>query len=187
MAVVRGEHHRYHGSLLGHFEHSALRAWNPYTKMTVWRPARRKPLAQRTELGGNLGGPDLDSQVVPRRDKAFFFIDYETLFENTGGRPPRLTEFPPTAERQGDFSAILQRFPGDATRVLWNPFSTTINASGSSNRTRFQTMICALSASIARLSRYSPCIPCRMAIRIPPIPTLCRTTWCIRQRGTRRY
>lgn len=132
-AVVRGGTTKYHGTLLEHFDHSALRAWNTYTKRTV-APGTKKPLSQHSELGGNFGGPIWIPKLFPWRDKAFFFIDYERLFENNAGSTSTY-RVPTDAERQGDFSAILQRFNGSSSYVLWNPFSTTINASGNSSRT----------------------------------------------------
>jgi hypothetical protein len=132
-AVVRPGTSEYHGTMLGHFDHSALRAWNPYTKMTV-TPGTKKPLAQRTEAGGNFGGPIWFPKISRSRDRAFFFVDYERLFENSGGATSTY-RVPTAAERLGDFSALLQRFPGDQNRILWNPLSTTINAAGQSNRT----------------------------------------------------
>jgi hypothetical protein len=71
-AVVRAGTTEYHGTLLGHFDHSALRAWNPYTKLTVV-PGTKKPLAQRTEVGGNIGGPIWLPKLGLGRNRAFFF------------------------------------------------------------------------------------------------------------------
>lgn len=133
MAIIRGGSNTYHGSVMDNFQHSALNAWNPYTKMTL-APGTRKSLNQHNDFGGKLGGPVWIPKLFNGRDKAFFFVNYERLIENTAGSIVT-TRVPTEAERQGDFSAILQRFPGDATRVLWNPFSTTIDANGNSNRT----------------------------------------------------
>jgi len=131
-AVIRGGTNQYHGALWESFENSVLRAWNPYTKMTL-QPGAKKRVAQRNELGGNFGGPVWIPGLLKGRDRAFFFVNYERLFENTGAADA-IYRVPTAAERQGDFSDLLRRFPGDANRVLWNPFSTTIDAKGNSNR-----------------------------------------------------
>jgi hypothetical protein len=131
-AVIRGGTSQYHGTFFENFEHSAIRAWNPYTKLTL-QPGTKKPLVQRSQYGGNFGGPVWIPKLYDGRDKAFFFANYERLHENTGAADA-LARVPTAAERQGDFSDLLRRFPGDQNRILWNPFSTTINSSGGSNR-----------------------------------------------------
>jgi hypothetical protein len=131
-AIIRGGTNQYHGTVLENFENSVLRAWNPYTKLTL-QPGAKKRVVQRNEFGGNFGGPVWLPKLYSGRDKAFFFVNYERLYENTGAADA-IFRVPTAAERQGDFSELLRRFPGDANRVLWNPFSTTIDANGNSNR-----------------------------------------------------
>ena len=132
MAVIRGGGNVFHGAGWDNFENSVLRAWNPYTKRTVVA-GTPKSVLQRNEAGGNLGGPVWIPKLYNGRDKAFFFVNYDKLFENVGAVTSTY-RVPTAAERQGDFGALLQRFPGDANYVLWNPFSTTIGADGSSSR-----------------------------------------------------
>jgi hypothetical protein len=131
-AVIRAGTNEYHGTVLENFENSVLRAWNPYTKMTL-APGAKKRTLQRNELGGNFGGPVWIPKLYNGRDRAFFFVNYERLFENTGAADA-IFRVPTAAEREGDFSELLRRFPGDPNRVLWNPFSTTIDEDGESSR-----------------------------------------------------
>lgn len=132
--VIRGGSNAYHGTLFENFENSVLRAWNPFTKITL-QPGTKKPVVQRNEFGGNFGGPLTIPGLYRGRDKTFFFVNYERLHENTAATDS-LSRVPTAAERQGDFSELLRRFPGDRNRVLWDPFSTTIDEEGDSNRTQ---------------------------------------------------
>ena len=56
------------------------------------------------------------------------------MIQNTSGSNV-LARVPTAAERLGDFSNLLKRFPGDAHYLLWNPFSTVFDAKGNSTRT----------------------------------------------------
>src|SRR6516165_5275023 len=44
---------------------------------------------------------------------------------------------PTAAERQGNYSALLQRFAGNPNYVLYDPYSTVLAANGSSSRTPY--------------------------------------------------
>jgi hypothetical protein len=132
-AFIRGGTNRYHVSLYNNFENSSLNAWNSYTKLST-PPDTKKAVLQKDRFGGNFGGPIWIPKLVKGKDKLFFFVNYERLHQNSFGSLTT-TRVPTAAERQGDFSAILQRFNGNANNVLWNPFSTTLDARGNSNRT----------------------------------------------------
>ena len=86
-----------------------------------------KPSLNRHQYGGNIGGPIL-------KDKLFFFANYERTY-NRRGDEPEFFRVPTAAERQGDFSALLSRFPDDPNYVLYNPFTTVITDDGESIRT----------------------------------------------------
>ncbi len=132
-AYIRGGTNQYHGTLYENFENSALNAWNPYTKLTLV-PGTKKSVLQKNRYGGNLGGPVWIPKLFKGRDRLFFFANYERLRQNSFGSLST-SRVPTEAERQGDFSGVLQRFGGSPNYVLWNPFSTTVDAKGNSTRT----------------------------------------------------
>ena len=53
---------------------------------------------------------------------------------NRRGDEPQFFRVPTAAERQGDFSELLSRFPDDPNYVLYNPFTTVITDDGESIR-----------------------------------------------------
>ena len=137
-AATRAGTSQYHGTAFDYLNNSALNAVNTITKTTV--PNFVKPLLQKNQFGGNLGGPlwlpkkifgPLGHDV---RDRLFFFANYERTIQNTQGNT-RIARVPTERERQGDFGELLARFPNDPNFVIYNPFSTTLNASGNSLRT----------------------------------------------------
>jgi Carboxypeptidase regulatory-like domain/TonB dependent receptor-like, beta-barrel len=132
-AYIRGGTNQYHGTAYENFENSALNAWNPYTKMTT-PPNTHKSVLQKSRYGGNLGGPIWIPHIVNGKDRLFFFVNYERLHQNSFGSLSTY-RVPTAAEREGDFAGVLQRFNGSANYVLWNPFSTTLDANGNSTRT----------------------------------------------------
>jgi outer membrane receptor protein involved in Fe transport len=115
----------YHGTLFNYMQNEALNAWHPFTKAES-EPGQRKNVSRRNQFGGNAGGPIL-------KDRLFFFAGYEGFDNNTGGATI-LTRVPTPAERQGDFSGLLSRFPGDPNVILYNPLSTVIDEEGNSTR-----------------------------------------------------
>lgn len=131
--TTRSGNSQYHGSAFETFQNSALNAWNPYAK-ALSAPGQKKNLLQRSQFGGSLGGPIVLPKLFNGKDKAFFFVSYEKLINNLGGSDA-LFRVPTAEERLGDFSSLLKRFPGDPNYILWNPFSTVVDASGNSKRT----------------------------------------------------
>jgi hypothetical protein len=130
---TRGGSNTLHGTGYDYFQNSALNAWNPYTRMQI-SPDQKKDVLQRNQFGGNLGGPVFIPKFWDGRNKAFFFVNFEQTIENRGGGSA-IYRVPTAAERQGDFSHLLQRFPGDPNYVLYDPFSTIIDEDGESFRT----------------------------------------------------
>ncbi|MGE5646046.1 MAG: carboxypeptidase regulatory-like domain-containing protein [Acidobacteriota bacterium] len=130
---TRGGTNALHGTAFDYFQNSGLNAWNPYTKI-MSEPGQKKDVLQRNQFGGNLGGPVILPKIFNGKDKAFFFVNYEGTRENRGGASA-LYRVPTEAERQGDFSELLSRFPGDPNYVLYDPWSTVIDADGNSIRT----------------------------------------------------
>lgn len=130
--VTRGGTNALHGTAYDYFQNSALNAWNPYDQMLM-APDQKKSVLQRNQFGGNLGGPVFIPKLYNGKNKAFFFLNYEDTRENRGGESD-LLRVPTAAERQGDFSELLRRFPDDPNYILYDPHSTQIDANGDSLR-----------------------------------------------------
>jgi hypothetical protein len=124
--TTRAGSNRFHGSVYDYLENESLNAWDPLEKQRV-TPGTEKPSLDRHQFGGNLGGP-----IV--KNKLFFFVNYEQTYNRRGGEP-QFYRVPTAAERQGDFSELLRRFPDDPNYVLYDPFSTVIGDDGESSRT----------------------------------------------------
>lgn len=124
----------FHGGLFNYLQNEALNAWNPFIKAESEADQRQDKL-QRNQFGGNLGGP-----VV--RNRAFFFFGYEGMDNNSGSVDSgsfggsNLFRVPSAEERQGDYSGLVNRFPGDPNVLLYNPFTTRFDADGNSIRDR---------------------------------------------------
>lgn len=123
--TTRAGTNAFHGSVFDYFEDEILNAWDPIEKLRV-TPGTKKPTLDRHQFGGNIGGPVL-------RNKVFFFTNYEQTF-NKRGSEPYFLRVPTAAERQGDFSELLRRFPDDPNYVLYDPFTTVITEDGESIR-----------------------------------------------------
>src|SRR6185369_4136519 len=82
---------------------------------------------KRSQFGGVLNGPI-------RKDKTFFMVSFEALRERRADST--LTSVPTALERTGDFSQT--RTATGAPIIIYDPFSTTANPSGSGSiRTPF--------------------------------------------------
>ncbi|MGH9159249.1 MAG: carboxypeptidase regulatory-like domain-containing protein, partial [Vicinamibacteraceae bacterium] len=123
--TTRAGTNRLHGSVYDYVESSTLNAWDPLEKQRV-TPGTEKPSLNRHQFGGNGGGP-----IV--KNKIFFFGNYEQTY-NRRGEEPEFFRVPTAAERRGDFSGLLQRFPGDPNYVLHDPFTTAILEDGETVR-----------------------------------------------------
>lgn len=131
--TIRGGTSSFHGSAFESLQNSVFNAWNPVDKRNVL-PGTKKPTFQRNHFGGTFGGPLIIPKLFNKRDKLFFFTSLELTRERAGNRPS-IHRVPTEAERQGDFSELLRRFPGNPSYVLYNPFSTIIDPNGNSIRT----------------------------------------------------
>lgn len=131
--ATRGGTNELHGTAYDYFQNNALNAWNPYTKMQI-APGQKQNVLQRNQFGGNIGGPVFIPKLWDGRNRAFFFVNYEQTIENRGG-VDSLHRVPTAGERAGNFSHLLQRFPGDVNFMLYDPFSTLIDDDGESLRT----------------------------------------------------
>jgi hypothetical protein len=115
--VTRGGSDQFHGTVFEFLRNNALDA-NSWSRN---RLGQRNPTFQRSQFGGNLGGPLWKSK------RLFFFAGYEGLRQ---GRPESTNPNVPTSiERQGDFSKTFN--PNGTLAVIYNPFSTRSNPAGS--------------------------------------------------------
>lgn len=114
--VTRGGSNEFHGTGFEFLRNSVLDA-NSWANN---RGGVAKPQFQRSQFGGNLGGPIWASK------RLFFFGGYEGLRQ---GSPSTSTVTVPTAlERQGDFSQTFNS--NGSLSVIYDPFSLQDNASG---------------------------------------------------------
>ncbi len=60
---------------------------------------------KKNDYGGNLGGPVLIPKLYSGRNRTFFFFNWEQYNQHIGGTTTSI--LPTTAERNGDFSGIL--------------------------------------------------------------------------------
>ena len=103
----------FHGSLYEYIRNSAVDSKNYFV-----RPNTPIPLYRLNDFGGRLGGPI-------KRDKAFFFVNYEGYYEQAAGT--QVNTVPTMAERQGNFQGVAN---------IYDPLTTV--ASGSTyRRTQF--------------------------------------------------
>ena len=82
-----------------------------------------RPIDHQNEFGGLLGGPI-------RKNKIFFFGNYDGYRYKSGLLNPTLQSIPTAAERTGDFSAL------PASQVIYDPKSQVCNG-GICTRTPF--------------------------------------------------
>jgi len=90
-----------HGSAYEYIRNSAIDAKNYFV-----RPGARNPRYQLNDFGGRLGGPI-------KRDKAFFFANYEGYFERATGT--LLSTVPTLAMRSGDFRGVAHVYDPTTT------------------------------------------------------------------------
>lgn len=110
--VTRTGTNQFSGSAYEYFRNSALDARNFFDNPTLPIPPYRQ-----NQFGGSFGGPI-------RRDRTFFFINYEGL--RIGQSITNATLLPTTAERNGDLSGINpatgQPFPAIINPATGRPF-----------------------------------------------------------------
>jgi hypothetical protein len=99
--ITKSGSNLFHGSAYEFFRNTQLDAKNFFAK-----PGARKAQYQQNQFGASLGGPI-------RRDKLFFFADYEG-FRKRQGTFASVNTVPTLAVRTGDFSGV---------RPIFNPFS----------------------------------------------------------------
>jgi hypothetical protein len=107
--VTKSGTNKWHGEAFGVFRPDVLSAneyFNKQSQLSAPVPSNTPPGFHRYQEGGAIGGPI-------KRDKLFFFADYEhtdqQLFDGSN-----LFTVPTSAERTGDFSAFLASGPSGA-------------------------------------------------------------------------
>ena len=102
-----------HGSVYEYIRNSAVDAKNYFV-----RPNTSIPLYRLNDFGGRFGGPI-------KRDRAFFFVNYEGYYEQAAGT--QVNSVPTMAERQGNFQGVAN---------IYDPLTTVASGSGY-KRTQF--------------------------------------------------
>ncbi len=126
--VIKSGTNEFHGDVFEFFRNDKLNANNWGNN---WRNNPRAPL-RWNQFGGTLGGPI-------RKDKLFFFADYQAIRRASPASPSSITVLP-TEWRNGDFSRLLNPSAQDKADLgittpvqLYNPYS--VDAQG--NRAPF--------------------------------------------------
>lgn len=116
--VLKSGTNQFHGVLYEFLRNSKMDANDFFAN----RAGRTIPSFKRNQFGGTIGGPI-------KRDKAFFFVNYEGLRQRTRGQQTGTTPTP--AERSGDFSQSFQLVAGRCTPVqIYDPLTTRANPAG---------------------------------------------------------
>lgn len=111
VAILKSGTNAFHGSAYAYLQAQNLNS-NSFANKLSSTPIPINPYTQ-TQFGGTFGGPI-------KKDKLFFFVDYEGVREHSGGLG-QASVFT-AAMRQGDFSALLaQKTP----RQLYNTQTLT--------------------------------------------------------------
>jgi hypothetical protein len=161
--TTRSGTNQWHGSLYEYFVNEDLDATRPFTYIN--------PLSRKNDFGGSFGGPVWIPKLYNGRDKTFFFLNMEE-FINEASSSGLLGNMPTTAERNGDFSALLAATGNSVigTDALGRPIynqgiydpSTTRTVSGNIVRDMFPN-------NVIPPSRLDP-VAVRIAALIP-LPT----------------
>lgn len=99
----------FHGTVFNSFQNAGLNAIDPYSK---YQGIPRSAYHQN-QYGFTAGGPVWIPKVFNGRNKLFFFGSFEQL--RNRGEAQFTTYVPTDAEKTGDFSDWLTRFPVDPT------------------------------------------------------------------------
>ncbi len=110
---TRSGSNAFHGSVYEYIRNSAVDSKNYFV-----RPNTPIPVYRLNDFGGRLGGPI-------KRDKAFFFVNYEGYYEQAAGT--QVNSVPTMAERQGNFQGVAN---------IYDPLTTKTSGS-TTTRTQF--------------------------------------------------
>jgi len=107
---------QFHGTVFEFLRNTNLNTRNFFAPTT--------PEYVQNQFGGSIGGP-------LKKDKTFFFIDYQGK-RTAGGGLTYTATVPTLAMRNGDFSEPFAQVP-----QLYNPYSTTVDSKGNVSRSPF--------------------------------------------------
>jgi len=121
-----------HGSVSEFNQSSAMDANSFFAN----KAGTARPAYHYNQYGATVGGPVWIPKVFNGKNRVFWFFGYEGLRDSDPatspletGNPVYTTTVPTTAERQGDFSALLPLSTANSSYVIYNPYSGV--ASGS--------------------------------------------------------
>ena len=118
----KGGTNTFHGSVWEFLRNEKLDARNYFLPT-------RNPLRQN-QFGVTFGGPLTVPHLYKGKDHTFFFFAYEGYRQNQNSQT--VLQAPTNDELNGDFSTLLSQGV-----VIYNPFSTTIDATGGYHRDPF--------------------------------------------------
>ena len=118
MSVKSGTN-RVHGNLYDYYQNANLNAVDSYTQRID--PGITNSPYHENQFGGSVGGPVYIPKILNGRNKLFFFVAYEGIRKT--GTIPIFGYVPTDDERQGNFSAWLTKYPGDARYIIYDPYS----------------------------------------------------------------
>jgi hypothetical protein len=114
--VIKSGTNEFHGNVFEDLRNDKLNA-NNWGNNWHTNPTIPRTLLRWNQFGGTFGGPI-------RKNKLFFFADYQGLRKSLPATPNSFTVFP-VDWRQGDFSRLLD--PANGAIQLYNPFSADAN------------------------------------------------------------
>jgi hypothetical protein len=95
--------------------------------------AQTTPINRQNEFGAKLGGPVLLPKLYHGKNRTFFYFTYNG-FRYAAGATNNVLTVPTVKERAGDFSGKTK---GGVALAVYDPLSTTTDASGNLTRTVF--------------------------------------------------
>jgi Carboxypeptidase regulatory-like domain len=116
VTVLKSGTNQFHGSAYGYLENQNLNA-NSFSNKYSQPIQPINPFTQ-SQFGGTIGGPI-------KRDKLFFFVDYEGIRQHSGGTGTASVFT--AAQRQGDFSALLNASTPRQLYDTQNNFAPYVN------------------------------------------------------------
>ena len=105
----------FHGSAYYYKRHEEFNANSFFNN----RQGVGKPIYRFETRGVAIGGPIVFPKFNTKRDKLFFFYNFDSNPSTSGPSTPSVTTLPTAAERAGDFSKSLN--PGGALIVIQDP------------------------------------------------------------------
>jgi hypothetical protein len=140
-ATIKTGTNRFHGDAFEFLRNDVLDARNYFAS-----PTAKKPILQRNQFGGVLGGPVI-------KNNTFFFVSYEGTSQNLG--QTLTTNVPTAAQRSGNFAG---------GNLIYDPNTLTTNANGTFARQVFP-------GNVIPMSRFDP-----LAVKLQALEPLPNTS-----------